>query len=110
MKFLIRLFFTSATLLAVAYIVPGIHMDGFLTAVVAALILGILNAIVRPILLLLTFPITILTLGIFIFVINASLFLLVAKFVDGFSIDGFFSAFLGSILVSIISSFINHQD
>lgn len=109
MKFLIRLFFTAGTLLLVAYIIPGIHVDGFMTAVVAAFILGILNALVRPFLILLTLPITILTLGIFIFVINASLFLLVAKFVDGFRVDGFLPALLGSILVSIISSYIHKR-
>lgn len=109
MRFLIRLFFTAGTLLLVAYVIPGIHVDGFMTAVVAAFILGILNALVRPFLILLTLPITILTLGISIFVINASLFLLVAKFVDGFRVDGFLPALLGSILVSIISSYIHKR-
>ncbi len=107
MKFLIRLSLTAITLLLVTYIVPGIHVEGFFTALAAAFVLGILNALVRPILVVLTLPITILTLGIFIFVINAALFLLASSFVPGFEVTGFFPALLGSILVSIISSFLH---
>lgn len=107
MKFILRLLISAAALLGVTYIIPGISVDDFYTALIAALILGLLNAIVRPILILLTLPITILTLGIFIFVINAGMFLFVASFVDGFDVHGFIPALLGSILVSIISGFIN---
>lgn len=106
MKILINLLVTAATLILVTYIVPGIHIDGFLTAFVAALLLGLLNVLVRPILILLTLPVTILTLGIFIFIINASLFLFVASFIDGFVVTSFWSAFFGSLLTSIISSII----
>jgi len=104
MKILINLLVTSATLILVTYIVPGIHIDSFLTAFVAALVLGFLNVLVRPILIILTLPVTILTLGIFIFIINASLFLFVASFVDGFVVESFWSALFGSLLTSIISS------
>lgn len=107
MKFLIRLSLTAITLLLVTHIVPGIHVEGFFIAFVAAFVLAILNALVRPILVVLTLPITILTLGIFIFVINAALFLLASSFVPGFEVTGFFPALLGSILVSIISSFLH---
>jgi putative membrane protein len=103
MKFIIRLFLTALSLLLVAYLVPGIHVDSFLTALVTALLLGILNAVVRPILVFLTLPITVLTLGLFIFVINAALFFFVASLLDGFSVDGFWYALLGSLLVSVIS-------
>ncbi len=104
MKFIIRLVLTASALLLVTYIVPGITIDGVYTALIAALFLGILNAVIRPILVLLTLPITLLTLGIFIFVINAGIFLFVASFVDGFHVSSFLSALVGSILVSFISS------
>lgn len=109
MKFLIRLVVSAATLVLVAYIVPGIHIESYTAAFIAAFVLGILNALVRPILILLTLPITILTLGIFIFVINAVLFMGVASFVEGFSVDGFWPAIFGSLLMTIISSFINKR-
>lgn len=107
MKLLVRLLITAFALVLATYIVPGIAVDGPYTALIAALVLGILNAVIRPVLVLLTLPVTILTLGLFIFVINASLFLFVASFVDGFSVDGFLPALLGSILVSIISGIAN---
>jgi putative membrane protein len=103
MKFILKLLITAVSLIAVAYIVPGILLTGFYPAIIAALLLGILNALVRPILVLLTLPITILTLGLFIFIINAGIFIFVASFVDGFAVSGFFSALLGSVLVSIVS-------
>ncbi len=104
MKFILRLVLTASALLLVTYIVPGITVDGVYTALIAALFLGILNAVIRPILVILTLPITILTLGIFIFVINAGIFIFVASFVDGFHVSSFLSALIGSILVSFISS------
>lgn len=107
MKFVARLVITALALILVTYIIPGIVVQGFLTAVIVAFVLGILNAIVRPILLILTLPITLLTLGLFIFVINAGIFLFVASFVDGFQVAGFWSALGGSIMVSIISGIAN---
>jgi putative membrane protein len=107
MKLIARLLITALALLLVTYIVPGISVSGLYPALIAALFLGLANAIVRPILILLTLPITILTLGIFIFVINAALFLFVASFVQGFEVSGFLAALLGSILVSIISGIAN---
>ncbi len=104
MKFIIRLALSAGALLLVAYLVPGITLHGVYPAVIAALILGITNAILRPILVLLTLPITILTLGIFIFIINASIFFFVASFVDGFEVTNFLSALVGSILMSLLSS------
>lgn len=104
MKFIARLLISALALILVTYIVPGIAIKGFLTAVIVAFVLGILNAVVRPVLIVLTLPITILTLGLFIFVINAGIFLFVASFVDGFYVSGFWSACIGSILVSVISS------
>ncbi len=104
-----RLIVTAFTLVLVAEFMPGIEIDSALAALIAALILGILNALIRPILVILTLPITILTLGLFIFVINAFLFWAVASFIDGFTVTGFFPALFGSIIVSLISTFINNR-
>jgi putative membrane protein len=93
---------TVAILLA-SSILPGIRVESLTTAVIAAAILGIINTFLRPVLLILTLPLTILTLGIFAFVINALMLLLVAYFVPGFEVDGFFWAFLGALIVSIVS-------
>ncbi|SRR6266849_6057283 len=93
----------AAALLAVAYIYPGVHVESFFAAAVAALALGLVNAIVRPILVILTLPVTLLTLGLFIFVINALLFWLVAEIVQGFAVTGFIGALVGSILYSLIT-------
>jgi putative membrane protein len=93
----------AVALLALPYIMPSITVSSFYVALIVALILGFLNAIIRPVLVLLTLPITVLTLGIFILVINALLFWFVASFVDGFHVGGFWSAFWGAIVYSIIS-------
>lgn len=82
----------------------GIDIDGALTLLVAALLLGLVNAIVRPLVVLLTFPLTLLTLGLFLLVINAAMFGLVAAMLDGFSVAGFWSALFGAIVVSITST------
>lgn len=91
-------------LLLAATIVPGVEVSTLYIAIITAVILGILNAVVRPILLLLTLPINLLTLGLFIFIINALLFWFASTFVDGFAVAGFFSAFLGSLLVSAVTT------
>jgi putative membrane protein len=93
---------TVAILLA-SMMVSGIRVESLTTAVVAAAILGIINVFLRPVLLILTLPLTILTLGVFAFVLNALMLLLVAYFVPGFEVDGFFSAFLGALIISIVS-------
>ena len=93
----------AVALIAVAYLMPSITVSSFGTALVAALILGLVNAIVRPILVLLTLPVTILTLGLFIFVLNGLLFWAVAEWVEGFAVGGFWSGVIGAILFSIVS-------
>ena len=103
MKLLLVWLINAVALMAVPYVVPGIAVSGFLTALVAALVLGLVNAVIRPILVLLTLPATILTLGLFIFVINALLFWFVAEIVQGFRVTGFGAALLGSILYSVIT-------
>ena len=103
-----QLLLSALTLLFVAYLVPGISIDNIYVAIISAMILGILNILVKPILVILTLPITIVTLGLFIFVINASIFLFVASFIEGFTVDGFIPALIGSILVSVISLVTKH--
>ena len=93
----------TVSLLAVAYLMPSIQVASFGAALVAALVLGLVNTVIRPILVLLTLPATILTLGLFIFVINALLFWMVAHFVEGFVVPGFWSAFFGAIVYSLVS-------
>ena len=93
---------TVAILLA-STVVSGIRVESLTTAIVAAAILGIINVFLRPVLLILTLPLTILTLGVFAFVLNALMLLLVAYFVPGFEVDGFFSAFLGALIISIVN-------
>ena len=103
MHLLLRWLLNALALLAVAYIVPGFHVASFYTALIVALILGIVNAVIRPILLLLTLPVTILTLGLFALILNALLILFVSTIVKGFSIDGFGAAFVGGTLLWLIA-------
>jgi putative membrane protein len=93
----------TVSLIAVAYLMPSIKVADFTTALVAALVLGLVNTIVRPVLVLLTLPVTLLTLGLFIFVINGLLFWFVGSFVKGFVVEGFWAGFLGAIIYSVIS-------
>jgi len=93
----------AAALLLVAYLYTGVRVDDFLAAAIAALVLGLVNAVVRPLLVLLTLPVTILTLGLFLFVINALLFWFVAEIVHGFHVTGFMAALIGSVLYSLIT-------
>lgn len=90
-----------------AQVLAGVHVENFWTAIVVAIFLGIINTIIKPILLFLTLPITILTLGLFTFVINALLVLLVTKIVPGFHVDGFWWAMLFSLVIAVISAFLN---
>lgn len=103
MTIVYRILLNALGLLVIAYYIPGIAVSGIYAAIIAAIVLGVLNAIVRPVLLLLTLPISIITLGLFTFVINAALFLFAASFLEGFSVDGFWYALLGSILMSFVA-------
>jgi putative membrane protein len=104
MNFIIRLIVTGAMAFGLTSFLPGIHIDSFWTAIILALVLAILNSIVKPILVILTFPITILTFGLFLFVINALIILIAGNFINGFVVDGFWWALLFSLLLSVISS------
>ena len=101
--FLTRLFISSLSLGVVAYLVPGFYIDSLMTLLISAFLLGILNAIVRPVLLILTLPISVLTLGFFVLIINAFMLVLVSNLVHGFTITSFWSAFLGWIILSLTS-------
>src|SRR5579885_2724485 len=103
MRLLLTWIINAVALLALPYVFSGIHVDSFITALVAALFLGLVNTLIRPILVFLTLPVTILTLGLFIFVINALLFWLVGTIVPGFTVAGFWPALFGAIVYSIIS-------
>lgn len=104
MNFIIRLLVTAAVAYGLAYLLKGIHIDSYWTALVFALVLAIVNLVVRPLLIILTIPLTIITLGLFLFVINALMVLLASKVVDGITIDGFWWALLFGLLLSIVSS------
>jgi putative membrane protein len=101
MGFLGRLIISALGLGLAAYLVPGIRVDGLLTLLIAAFLLGIVNAIIKPILILLTFPITLVTLGLFLIVINAGMLGLVAWLLPGFSIDGLIPAILGWLILTV---------
>jgi putative membrane protein len=103
MRFLLRLVLNGIAIVIAAWFVPGVHVTGAGPALIAGALLGLVNALVRPLLLILTFPFTLLTLGLFIFVVNAVCFGLTAALVPGFSLDGFFAAFLGALVVTIAS-------
>ncbi|MBY4896659.1 phage holin family protein [Cupriavidus sp. AU9028] len=94
----------ALTLFLISAIVDGIEVRGFGSAMVAAAVLAIINTLIRPILVLLTLPVTLVTLGLFIFVINALLFLFVGNLLSGFTVSGFWTALLGSLLYSVIST------
>jgi putative membrane protein len=101
--FLLRLIVNAAALWVAAQLVPGIVVAGLTPLLLAALVLGLINAIVRPILIILTLPLTLLTLGLFIFVINGLLFWFVGSFIKGFTVGGFWTAVFGAIVYSVIS-------
>lgn len=103
MGFLVRLIANALAILAAAYIVPGIEVSGGLALIAAALVLGLINAVVRPVLLFLTLPFTLLTLGLFIFLLNAFCLWLTSLLVKGFDVQGFWSAVLGAMIVSLVS-------
>jgi putative membrane protein len=102
MSILLRLIISTITVLIVSYIVPGIHVDTVLTAFVVAVVLAVVNTIIKPVLVLFTLPVTILTLGLFLLVINAGMVLLAAWLVPGFKVDGWLSALLFSLALSIV--------
>jgi len=104
MKTIIHWLLSALAVIVTAYILPGVHVTGFIAAFVAAIVLGAFNTFLKPVLKVLTLPLTILTLGLFSLVLNALLVLLATKIVPGFTIDGFWWAVLFAIVLSIVSS------
>ena len=108
-KFLVTLIITAISLIISSFIIPGIAIKTITAAFVGAIVFGVINAIVRPILLLFTLPATVFTLGLFLFIVNGICFALVGYFTPGFTINNFFDAIFGSIIVSFISGFLNNE-
>lgn len=103
MKLALVWLLNAVALLMVPYVVPGVHIETFFSALIAVVILGLVNAVIRPLFILLTLPVTLLTLGLFLFVINALMFWFAGDILRGFRVDGFFSALFGSIIYSLAS-------
>lgn len=107
MYHIIRLFLSAIAITLSNFIIPGVRVDGFWSAILAAAVLGLVNTFIKPILVLLSLPVTVLTLGLFLLVINAALIMLVSKIVPGFHVDGFWWAMLFSVIITVITSLLN---
>jgi putative membrane protein len=107
MRLLLIWLINAGTLVVLPYVMPGVRVESFATALITALLLGLANTVIRPLLVLLTLPITLLTLGLFILVINGLLFWMVASFVQGFHVDGFWAAFWGAFAYSVITTLVS---
>ncbi|HET6991726.1 MAG TPA: phage holin family protein [Bacteroidia bacterium] len=112
MKFIIRILISTLAVLATAYLLPErmVHIDGFKTALLVALVLAFLNSVVKPILIILTIPVTVISLGLFLLVINAGIILLADYFIDGFQVHGFWAALIFSIVMTIINALFGNSD
>ncbi|PIP74807.1 MAG: hypothetical protein COX78_01300 [Candidatus Levybacteria bacterium CG_4_10_14_0_2_um_filter_35_8] len=108
MEIIVNWVISSLVIFSAAYLIPGVHIEDFFTAFVLAIVLGIINAVIKPFLIIFTLPINILSLGLFTLVINALLILLASKIVPGFRVDSFWWALLFSIVLSVINSFLNN--
>jgi putative membrane protein len=104
MKYFIRIIVSAISIVITAYLLPGIHVKDLLTSLIVALVLALLNGFLKPVLIILTIPVTILTMGLFLLVINALMIMLASNLVSGFQVDGFWWALLFSIILSLISS------
>jgi len=107
MKLIIRVLTTSILVLLISHFMHGVHVDSFTTSVFVAIVLGLLNVFIKPILVLFTLPITFFTLGLFLLVINALIIILCTNIVGGFRVDSFFTALLFSIILSVSQSIVN---
>jgi putative membrane protein len=104
MKFILRLLLSTVAVVVLSKILPNVSVDNYTTAILVALVLSLLNFIVRPIMVILTLPITIVTFGLFLLVINATIIMLADHFIDGFAVNGFWWALLFSLLLSFLQS------
>ena len=104
MSWITKLLLNAVALIIASYLLPGVEVENFYDAVILAIVLAILNALVKPLLIIVTIPITLITLGLFLFCINAIILLIADKLVDGFDVDGLWWAFLLSLVMSILNS------
>ncbi|EMQ96296.1 membrane protein ocontaining DUF360 [Xanthomarina gelatinilytica] len=104
MNLIVRVLLTAIAVVLLAKLLPGVAVEGFTSAIVVAIVIGVLNVFVKPILVILTLPITVVTLGLFLLVINAGIILLADNFIDGFTVTGFWVALLFSLLLSFLQS------
>lgn len=107
MNFFLKMILSSIAVIIVSYLLPGVYVENFFVALVLAIVLAILNGLVKPILIIFTIPLTVVTLGLFLLVINALIILIADSIVPGFQVDGFWWAFIFSILLSVTNSFLN---
>jgi putative membrane protein len=107
MNFLAQLVASALAVIITSYLLPGVHIDSALTGVIVAAVLAILNTLLKPLLIILTIPITLVTFGLFLLIINAGIILLASKIVGGFHVSGFWTAFFFSIILSLITSIFN---
>ncbi|MCD4788527.1 MAG: phage holin family protein [Bacteroidales bacterium] len=110
MKFVLKILLTAVIVIITAYLLPGVHVRDFLSAIIVAFILALLNGFLKPVLVFLTIPITILTLGLFLLVINAVIILIASSLVSGFYVEGFWWALLFSLIMSLISYLLGIRD
>lgn len=104
MNLLLRILITAVLVMGIAHFMPGVHVAGFVTALIVAVVLGLLNIFIKPIMVILTLPVTIVTLGLFLLVINALIILLCTYIVGGFGVDSFWTALFFSIVLSVLQS------
>lgn len=109
MSLLIKLLLSSVTVFIAAYLLPGVHVETFWDAIIVAVVIGLLNIFVRPLLIFLTIPATIITLGLFLFVINALIVWMASNMISGFTVSNFWWALLFTILLSVINSLFNSE-
>lgn len=107
MKLIIKLLLNALAVFVIAYVLNGVHVDSYMTALIVAVVLSVLNLFVKPVLVIFTLPITIVTLGLFLLVINALIILLADKLIDGFSVSSIWIAILFSILLSVLQSILH---
>lgn len=107
MKFITNIIVSTLAVIITAWLLPGVRIDSVLTAILVAVVLGFLNTVVKPILTILTIPITFFTLGLFLLVINACMIIVVTKLVEGFQVDGFWRALLFSLILSLTTSILH---
>lgn len=107
MRLILTWLLAACALLVVAYLYPGVQVQSFTSALIAAAVIGLFNAVLRPVLVILTLPVTIVTMGLFLFIINALMFWAAASVLDGFRVNGFLAALLGSLIYSVLMLVVN---